>query len=256
MPAWWNYHFWNTEFLTEAQTQVSFLKWIIGLLSMALLLFTTVVFRKDKKVFFFYLAILLMFFLLSLIIPFANSRQVGFIFIGFLLAYWLFCYNNAISGSQNKILTTLLVAQIVAGVFSAVKEIEHPFSNDFLVNKLIKKIPRDSKWVTDYWCLNTISAYLDTSAYCIDLQKEKSYLLWNEEIKGMLQSRNRYNEGMNALFERENLENIYLVTIHSFQNIKKIDSLLLTNYKITLVNEYTGAIEKGSNLFLYEVSKK
>jgi hypothetical protein len=105
LPAWWNYHFWNTEFLAEAQTQFSFLKWIIGLLSMVLLLFTTVILRKDKKVFFFYLAILLMFFLLSIIIPFANSRQVGFIFIGFLLAYWLFCYNSAISRSQNNILT-------------------------------------------------------------------------------------------------------------------------------------------------------
>lgn len=256
MPAWWNYHFWNTEFLTEAQTQVSFLKWIIGLLSMALLLFTTVVFRKDKKVFFFYLAILLMFFLLSLIIPFANSRQVGFIFIGFLLAYWLFCYNNAISRSQNKILTTLLAIQIIAGIFSAVKEIKHPFSNGFRVKELIKKIPEGNKWATDYWCLNTISAYIDRPAYCIDLQKEKSYLHWNEEIKAMLQSPNRYYDGMKALFDKENLKNIYLITIHSLQNIKKIDSLLLTNYKTTLVDEYTGAIEKGSNLYLYEVSKK
>ena len=256
MPAWWNYHFWNTEFLAEAQTQFSFLKWIICLLSMALLFFTTIIFRKDKKVFFFYLAILLMFFLLSIIIPFANSRQVGFIFIGFLLSYWLFCYNNVISRSQNNILTTLLAIQIIAGIFSVVKEIKYPFSNDFLVKKLIKKIPPGNKWITDYWCLNTISAYIDTSAYCIDLQKEKSYLQWNEEIKAMLQSRNRYYEGMNTLFERENLKSTYMITIQSLQNIAKIDSLLLTNYKINLVDEYTGAIEKGSNLYLYEVSKK
>ena len=256
MPAWWNYHFWNTQFLAETQTQLPFLKWIIGLLSMSLLLFTTVILRKDKKVFFFYLVILLMFFLLSIIIPFANSRQVGFIFIGFLLAYWLFCYNNAINRSQNKILTTLLIIQIIAGVFSVVKEIKYPFSNDFLVKKLIKKIPAGNKWVTDYWCLNTISAYIDTSAYCIDLQKEKSYLQWNGEIKAMLQSRNRYYEGMNALFERENLKNIYMITIQSLQNITKIDSLLLKSYKINLVDEYTGAIEKGSNLYLYEVRKK
>jgi hypothetical protein len=138
MPAWWNYHFRNTQFLVETQTQLPFLKWVIGLLSMALLFFTTLIFRKDKKTFFFYLAIICMFCLLSMIIPFANSRQVGFIFIGFLLAYWLFCYNNAISRSQNKILTSLLAIQIIAGIFSAVKEIKYPLSNSYLVKKLIK----------------------------------------------------------------------------------------------------------------------
>jgi hypothetical protein len=256
IPAWWNFHFWNTEFLVEAQSQLSFLKWIIGLVSMALLFFTILIFRKDKKSSFFYLAILLMFFLLSLIIPFANSRQVGFIFIGFLLPYWLFCHNYSINRFQTQILTTLLLIQIIASGFFIVKEVKYPFSNGFHVKELIEKIPEDSKWVTDYWCLNTISAYMDTSAYCIDLQKEKSFLQWNEEIKAMQQSRSRYYEGMNSLFERENLKNIYMITIHSPQNIIKIDSLFFSNYKVALVDEYTGAIEKGSDLYLYEVSKK
>jgi hypothetical protein len=97
---------------------------------------------------------------------------------------------------------------------------------------------------------------MDRSAYCVDLQKEKSYLHWNEEIKAMLQSRNRYYEGMNTIFERENLKSTYLITTQSLQNLAKIDSLLITNYKIKLVDEYTGAIEKGSNLYLYEVGKK
>ena len=256
MPAWWNYHFWNTNFVAEAQTKFSFLKWIIGLLSMAILFFTIIIFKKDKKVFSFYLAILLIFYLLSLIIPFANSRQVGFIFIGFLVAYWLFCYNNTISRSQNKILTTLLMIQIIAGVFSVVKEIEHPFSNGARIKELIKKVPEGSKWVTDYWCLNTISAHMDTSAYCIDLQKEKSFLQWDQEIKSMLNSRHRYYEGMKALFARENLKKIYMITIQSPQNITRIDSLFFTNYKVIVVDEYIGAIEKGSNLYLYEVTKK
>lgn len=256
IPAWWNYHFWNTNFLTEAQTEFSFLKWIIGLLSMAILFFTIVIFRRDKKVLFFYMAILLIFFLLSLIIPFANSRQVGFVFIGFLAACWLFCYNNIITRNQNKILTALLMIQIIAGAFSAAKEIEHPFSNGVRVKELIRKVPEGGKWVTDYWCVNTISAHMDTTAYCIDLQKEKSFLQWDQEIKRMLNSRYRYYEGMNALFEKENLKNIFMITMQSPQNITRIDSLFLTNYNVTLFDEYTGAIEKGSNLYLYEVTKK
>jgi hypothetical protein len=117
------------------------------------LLITTVIFRKDKNIFLLP-AILLMFFLLSVIIPFADSRQVGFIFIGFLLAYWLFCYNNAINRSQNKILTTLLIIQIIAGIFSVVKEIKYPFSNGYKSKEIIRRNPAGNKIVTDYWCLN------------------------------------------------------------------------------------------------------
>ena len=256
IPAWWNYHFWNTDFLTEAQMQFSFLKWIIGLLSMALLLFTTVIFRKDKKALFFYLAILLMFFLLSIIIPFANSRQVGFIFIGFLLAYWLFCYNNTISRYQNSILTTLLVIQIIAGIFSAVKEIKYPFSNGYKTKELLEEIPSDNKIVTDYWCLNTLSAFTDRAYYCVDLEKEVSYLLWNGEMTSMLKKNDRYSNGLQTLFKKESLKKVYMISIYPVERLYQFDKQLPVLFSIDLIDKKEGAIEKGSNLYLYEINSK
>lgn len=256
IPAWWNYHFWNTEFLIEAQTKWSFLKWIIGILSVALLFFSIMIFRKDRRSLLFYLAILFMFFSLSLLIPFSNTRQVGFILIGFLLAYWLFCYQHSVGKFQNQILLLLLFVQVIAAVFSVAKDIKDPFSNAYRLEELIRKIPAGNKWVTDYWCLNNISAYLDTSAYCIDLQKEKTFLQWNNEMKQMLQKPNRYSAGMDVFFETEKLTSTFLVTIHLPQNIENIDSGFYGNYKLDILEKIEGAIEKSSNLYLYQVSRK
>lgn len=256
IPAWWNFHFWNTEFLVEAQLQWSFLKWIIGILSIALLVFTIKISRKDKNIFLFYMTILFMFFSLSLIIPFSNARQVGFIFIGFLLAYWMISYKHGVSKSQDRFLHILLFVQVIAGIFSVAKEIKYPFSNAFRVKELVNKIPPDNKWVTDYWCLNAVSAYLDTSAYCIDLQEEKSFLQWNSEMKEMLDKPDRYSAGINALYQREDLKNIFFLTIHSPQNIAKIDNFFFNYYELDIVEKIEGAIEKGSNLYLYRVRLK
>ena len=256
MPAWWNYHFWNTEFLTEAQTRFSFFKWIVGLLSMALLFFTIIFFRKDKKTFFFYLAILLMFFLLSIIIPFANSRQVGFIFIGFLLAYWLFCYNNTISRSQNNILTTLLAIQIIAGSFSVVKEIKYPFSNGYKTKELLKEIQAGNKIVTDYWSLNTLSGFTDRAFYCVDLEKEVSYLLWNSEMTSMLKKNDRYSNGLLRFLQKESLKKVYMISIYPLERLYQTDKQLPILFSIDLIDKREGAIEKGSNLYLYEINSK
>jgi len=256
MPAWWNYHFWNTEFLVEAQTEFPFFKWLIGLLSIALLFFTTLIFRKDKKTFFFYLGILLMFFLLSIIIPFANSRQVGFIFIGFLLAYWLFCYNSTISRYQNNILTTLLVIQITAGVFSVVKEIKYPFSYGYKSKQLLEEIPAGNKIVTDYWCLNTLSAFTDRAYYCIDLEKEVSYLLWNGEITSMLKKNDRYSNGLLTFLKKESLKKVYMISIYPLERLFQSDKQFPILFNIVLIDKKEDAIEKGSNLYLYEINSK
>ena len=198
-----------------------------------------------------------MIFLLSIIIPFSNARQVGFIYAGFLVSYWMFCYNKkTVSSYQNTILTILLIVQIIAGAFSVVKEIRHPFSNGTHVKEFIREIPAGAKWVTDYWCLNTIVAYTDANAYCIDLQQEKSFLKWNKEMKAMLQSNRRYSDGLNALFQRENLDSLFMVTIHSPQNIAGIDKFVFNDYEISPMKKMEGAIEKGSNLYLYKVLKK
>jgi len=256
MPAWWNYHFWNSEFLVEAQTQFSFFKWITGLFSMALLLFTTVIFRKDKKAFFFYLVILFMLFLLSIIIPFANSRQAGFIFIGFLLAYWLFCYNNGINRFQSTIVTILLIIQIIAGIFSVVKEIRYPFSNGYKSKELLEEIPAGYKIVTDYWCLNSLSAFTNRAYYCVDLEKEVSYLLWNSEMTLMLKKEDRYSNGLLRFLQKESLKKVYMISIHPLERLYQSDKQLPILFSIDLIDKKEGAIEKGGNLYLYEINSK
>jgi hypothetical protein len=197
-----------------------------------------------------------MFFLLSIIIPFANSRQVGFIFIGFLLAYWLFCYNNTISRSQNNILTTLLTIQIIGGIFSVVKEIKYPFSYGYKSKQLLEEIPAGNKIVADYWCLNTLSAFTDRAYYCVDLEKEVSYLLWNGEMTSMLKKNDRYSTGLLAFLKKESLIKVYMISIYPLERLYQSDKQLPILFSISLIDKKEGAIEKGSNLYLYEINSK
>ena len=197
-----------------------------------------------------------MLFLLSIIIRFADSRQEGFFFIGFLLAYWLFCYNNTISRSQNNILTILLVLQIIAGIFSVVKEIKYPFSNGYKTKELLEEIQPGNIIVTDYWCLNTLSAFTDRAYYCVDLEKEISYLLWNSEMTSMLKKNDRYSNGLLALFKKESLKKVYMISIYSMERLYQIDKQLPVIFNIDLIDKKEGAIEKGSNLYLYAINSK
>ena len=68
---------------------------------------------------------------------------------------------------------------MIAGVFTVSKDIQLPFSNLYRVNELLKEVPANEKIVTDYWCLNTVSAFTDKPFYCIELNKEMSFVLLN-----------------------------------------------------------------------------
>ena len=252
VPAWWNYHFWNTQFLLEVKW--SLMKWIIIVLSAGLMGLAITILKESKKSLFFFLSYVILIFMASTIIPFSNARQVGFMYAGFLVAYWLYSHNSFVSCMKERIISCMLVIQLIGGLFAVSKEIKLPFSNGYLVNKFVKEIPVNNKMVTDYWCLNTLSAFMDTSFYCVDLQKEASYLLWNQEVGAMTKASNRYSQGFKYLFEKERIYQVYMISINSPQRISKLDSQLFKLYKVNLIDKKEDAIERSSNLYLYHIS--
>ena len=253
IPAWWNYHFWNTEFLLEAQYQWNFLKWFILLLSIGLVALLLSILKKNKNCLIFFLTYLLLIFSVSTILPFANARQTGFIFIGFMAAFWLYSYHNAVTPFRQKVITGLLAIQLVGGMFAIIKDIQLPFSNAVYARDMNKRLPLQSKIVTDYECLNTLSAFLDRSFYCVDLQKQASYLLWNKDLTAKIRAPNPYSTGIQKYFQQENVQEVYMMSIISPENLFAKDPQLFTVYKVDLVDEKVGAIEKSSNLYLYRV---
>jgi len=255
LPAWWNDHFWNTEFLLEAKNKYRLLKFINPIIVLMLLGAIFIILRKYKKsLILFIINLALSFFVTIAVFALTTPRYSGFLFIGFIVAYWMYCYKTPADLRNVWLVNIMLVIQIMAGVFIVTKDIRLPFSNAYKVNELLKEVPQNEKAVTDYWALNTISAFADTSFYCIDMEKEMSYLLWNTELSDMQKKTNRYYDGINNFFQKEGIRKLYLISTRSPESLFKTDSKLSTSFQVILVDKREGAIEKGSNLYLYEIS--
>jgi hypothetical protein len=256
MPAWWQYHCWNTQFLLEAQPAIKILKWLSPVLSLLVLISAAAMLKNNKKSLLFFLSALFLFFMVSFFLPFTNARHAGFIFISFLAALWFYCAEKKPNRIQHLIVIAVLSMQIIAGLFMVVKDVRLPFSNANQVKPLLKKIPAGEKIVTDYWCLNNLAAFTGKAWYCTDLQREASFLLWNSEMAAMLQRKNRYSDGIAGFMKKESTEKIYMLSIHPPEKLKLLDDRLTGLFKIKLLVKKDDAMEKGGNLYLYEITSK
>jgi hypothetical protein len=254
IPAWWNYNFWNTEFLLEAQSNYHWLKLVTVLVSVTLFASIFFILIKNKKSLILFTANLFLSLLISIILPLTTPRYAGFIFIGFITSYWLYCTETTGSRDNKWLVNTLLLLQLAGGSFAVIKDIELTFSNAYKVNELLKEVPENKKTVTDYWALNALAAFTDKPFYCLELHSERSYLLWNHELAVMTKAPEPYSNGIKYLFQKENIREAYMVSIHSPEDISQIDSQLIKSYHVNMVDKREGAIEKGSNLYLYQIS--
>lgn len=132
-------------------------------------------------------------FIVSVVVfPVTSARYTGFIYIGFLVAYWLYSYEDITNRKNKWIINSLLVIQVLAGLFSIAKDIRLPFSNLDKVNQLLRKVPENKKTITDYWALNAVSTFSDKPFYAVDMQKEMLYIVWDGNFASMLQNPDRY----------------------------------------------------------------
>jgi hypothetical protein len=257
VPAWWNYHFWNTEFLMEAGADYKLLKYINPLISISLLALAFSVLRKNKKSLLLFGANLLMSFIICVVVfPLTAARYAGFIYIGFIVAYWLYCYETPVTRNNKWLVNTLLAVQLIAGVFFVVKDIRLPFSNLYRVKELTKEVPAGEKLVTDYWTMNAYVAFMDQPAYCIDMQKKISFVLWGPDITAILKNPYRYSSGLKNLFTKEGIKKVYMISMGSPQMLGEVDPQLPASFHLILIDKREGAIEKGSNLYLYQISAR
>ncbi len=248
VPAWWTYHWWNTEFLIEAKEGAAFIRIFSLAIAIALPLLGFFIFRNERKSNALFLTNLLFHIFISLtVVTMITARYSGFIFIGFVLSLWLYCEERPLMLWKNISINAFLAMQMVAGIFAVVKDVQFPFSNSYRVNELVKEAPPDKKLVCDYWAVNTWSAYIDKPVYCIDMQKEASFVLFDDHLRGILQLPNRYVQGMNKLKE----DTVYMISTHSPEILATIDPRL----HFRLIDKREGAIEKFGNIYLYELRK-
>lgn len=253
VPAWWEYNFWNTQFLLTLQGSNGLLRFLTLLLSIGVLSVVWLVLRDSKKSLTLFIVNLFLTFIVAAIFPLTTQRYIGFIYIGFIAAYWLRCYEMPVKRKKDWLINILLGLHVVAGIFTISKDIRLPFANSYRVNELINAVPKNEKIVTDYWCVNTISAFSDSVFYCIGLDSMPTFLQWKKEFN--TRTPGVYLNSINKLFEREGLKKIYLVSTYSPQIIFELDPQLEKSFQLKIVEKREGAIHKWGNLYLYEISR-
>src|SRR5688572_30750481 len=140
VPAWWNYNFWNTQFLLDLQYKIPALKLLALLLSLASLVLAYFLLKKNKKCLLLFTCNLVLTCLIAFIFPLTAARYIGFIYIGFIAAYWLYCYQTPVKRINNWLMNILLAIHVIAGVIAISKEIRFPFSHSARINELLVKV--------------------------------------------------------------------------------------------------------------------
>jgi hypothetical protein len=256
IPEWWHLNFWNTQFLLEIGKRYIMLKFLYPIVSFTLTVAAFFVLTKDKKALllfglnlFFSVVVTFAFF------PLNTERYCGFIFIAFLVCLWLYDYKKDIGVSKRKIINVLLCLQIVGSLVVTIQSARAPFSNSYRVGELLSKVPAGETVVTDYWALNTIAAYTDKPFYCVDLQKPASFILWGPDMKEIYGYPTRLCRGSSNLMRKNNIRHFYMVSTASLKILPTVDAKFLTSFHVELIDKIDGAIEPGSNVYLYKISE-
>lgn len=255
VPAWWKEHYWNTQFLMEWQYQYRWMKYGTPLLSAGIITTLFFILRKSRKSnLLFFSNLIVTCFISVLIFPLGCARYAGLIYIGFLAAWWLYCYEATPARWHQWVVNSLLVVQVLGAAIAISADSRRPFSNFNRVGELISKVPANEKMVVDYWGLNAIAAFIDKPFYCIDLKKEVSFLLWDSDIARIMKSDQRYTEGA-AWLAAQGINKCWMVSTGSPDDLYKVDARFSKTFRVELVDKIEGAIEKGGNLYLYRVSR-
>ena len=191
-----------------------------------------------------------------IVFPLSSARYAGFIYIGFFVAYWLYSYESELNRTGKWLVASLLGVQIIASLVSVIKDIRYPFSNASRVNELIAKVPPNERAVTDYWAVNTIATFADSSFFCVDIQKEISYVQWATDLKNMVAKPYRYTDGVQNYFQRTGVNSLYMISLGAPDVLASVDAQLAKVFKFELAYAIEGAIEKGGNLYLYKISSR
>jgi len=256
IPAWWDEHFWNTEFLMDIQGRYRWLKYLTPFLALGIVAAVFFILRKSRKSLVLFFSNLLVTAAVSIVVfPLGCARYAGLIYIGFLAAWWLYCYEATPAKNHRWIANTFFIVQIMAAIPALAIDARRPFSNFSRVKELMDKVPANEQLVADYWAVNAVCTFADQPIYCLDLKKTVSFLLWDEDMAALMKTQHRYCEGAQQLATK-GVQQFWMLSIGTPEALTKVDDQFVRNYQVDLVDKMEGAIEKGGNLYLYSVSNR
>ncbi|MGN6420584.1 MAG: hypothetical protein ACTHMC_23945 [Pseudobacter sp.] len=255
--AWWEPHCWNTEFVLQWQQEWRWLRFGTPFISIGILLLAGSVLKRNQKAWMLFACNCLLIMCFSAIIfPASTLRYTGFLFIGWIVAWWLFCAEQEPLKKEIRIVQGLLAIQLIGSLIMLPKDLRQPFSQLPAVNGLLNTAPPGIPIVTDYWTLNAVAAFANRSMYCIDLRKEVSFVVWGNDFALIRQQKHRYDAGIREWFRHSDQDTVCLISTVSPWQLKNLDPLFMREFHPLLIGELEGSIEKGSDLYLYQINKQ
>ncbi|MCX6275448.1 MAG: hypothetical protein NTV09_09600 [Bacteroidetes bacterium] len=249
LQEWFNQHWWNTSFILDDD---SVLFRIIGVgIFVCLLSMIYYGARKSKTALVILGVNLFLTFILSLVFPLNTARYVGFVFIGFVVTAWLSFSDSGYSFNRNVIIL-IAILQIPPGIIALSRDSKEQFSSARSVLNMNKEIPKGAFVATDYWCLNNLSAYIDTSFYCIEMKRRISFLTWNSEMKAVIHF--NYADALDTLLSGNQNQAFYFYSVQPVGQLLA-DGQSKDNMRLLLMGDSGISIEKSGRVYLYRVER-
>lgn len=254
IPAWWDEHFWNTHFLLDLRRIAPSVLFVNLIASALLALGAFMILKNDKKPAALFVLNLILTCSLGMMLPLTSTRYVGFIFVGFIVALALSHDESIRKGWKIRMINILLVLQISGALIAVAKDGSRPFSMWDRVGEMERMAPSVDRVITDYWTLNAVSAFLDRPMYCVELKREISFLKWDAQLASASVSAHPYTDGIDHFLSKRGGDEVYLISSHSLERLRRMDGELLLSYSVEMITGRDGAIERGSNLYLYKIA--
>jgi hypothetical protein len=264
MPAWWRHDFWNTQFLVEVEQSVRPLRFVVPLLSLAVVALGVLVLRGSRHAVTLFASNLLLTAAVALVFPLTSARYTGFIYVGFIVACWRSSSSPPSSPSLSSSpslprprsfasvcpLHFFLVSQLAAAALAVSRDLRLPFSQAPRIRELVAEVPPGERLVTDYWAEDTAVAFLDYPLLCVGFDRPLPFLRWDAESAS--RTFRPYSSSLPVLLRRERRERVFLVSTYSLAVILDLDPPAREALQLRVVASREGAIERWSNLYLYE----
>ncbi|MBK8339505.1 MAG: hypothetical protein IPK99_05600 [Flavobacteriales bacterium] len=247
------FHFWNTNALLQLFPNDDNGRVIIRCCAVALLALVCFMLRKVRGSLWFFGINALLTATVAFIFPLSSTRYVGFIFIAFIIAAWLYLHERPMGRGSLSFIGSILVLQVVGSAIAISRDYALPFSNSARVRDLFARVPANAMIVTDYWCLNNLSAFMDRPFYCLEHRKNLSFLRWDQDLAHAIQQPDFYSSGLRGLRERRSLQEVYMISVNEPERLRSRDSELSVGFDVALIDKFEGAIESRSNVYLYRI---
>ncbi|MEM6403066.1 MAG: hypothetical protein AAF757_23030 [Cyanobacteria bacterium P01_D01_bin.116] len=257
IPNFFEYHFWNKNI-----TSISIILELFALcISFLILIFSVFIFIDKPIVLFFYLSGTLGIFLLTFFKWRGSLRHHGHLFIIFLACIWIskfFEKSYSIPNkfqkvayyfkkSQKKIITFILLIQMLAGLHAYSMDLIYPFSKSKAAAQFIQKQDLDEAFIlgTRDTIVSPISAYIEKKIFYIENNRLGSFFQ-NPLIK-FIKNQSELIDKIDSIVKNNSTKKVLILSYPL--NLKQ------SQINITKIGEFDGSIVADDKYYIYTIKK-